>query len=172
MELTAENSNYIKLSYIILDVVAKHLRKYFIKLWDAKYPDEKWKDDIDKKNHKFKSLLIKDKWKLKMLGGGEQDWDTSTLLDAILDSKHLKLMQDGSDEKKDIDDIRSFYIHLLSPSWSDASFSDQMTNIKVLSKKRFGEDAEKEIGDIQHSQVTPEMKQQVEQLLKGISSSH
>jgi len=168
MELTAENSNYIKLSYIILDVIAKHLRKYFIKLWDAKYPDEKWKDAIDKKNHKFKSLLIKDKWKLKMLSGSEQDWDTSTLLDALLDSKHLKLMQDGSNEKKDIDNIRLFYNHLLSPSWSDTSFSGQMKSIKRLSKKRFGEDAEKEIGDIQYSQVTPEMKKQVEQQLKGI----
>ena len=169
MELTAENSNYIKLSYIILDVVAKHLRKCFIKLWDAKYPNEKWRDDIDKKNHKFKSLLINNICKLKMLEGNEQDWDTSTLLYAVLDS-NLKLVQNGHEGKKDIEHIRSFYNQLVSPSWSDANFKGQMTRIKALSKNRFGEDAEKEIGDIEDSQVTPEMKQQVEQLLKGMTS--
>ena len=169
MELTGENNNYIKLSYILLDVVAKHLRKYFIKLWDAKYPSEKWNDDIDKKNHKLQGLLIKNQYVLKMVNGNEEIWDTSTLLNAILDS-NLKLMQDGSGEKKDIEDISSFYNHLLSPSWSDADFKSIMTRMQILSKNRFGEDAEKEVGDIEYSPVTPEMKQRLEQLLKGVFS--
>ena len=45
MEFTEERMNFVKLSYILLDVVAKHLRELFIKKWNEKYPNNQWTSD-------------------------------------------------------------------------------------------------------------------------------
>ena len=85
MELSPEKDNFVKLSYILLDVVARYLREYFTKLWDQKYPNEKWHDDVGKKTLKLQSVLVtkdgrqkQDPYFLKILNGDEQEWDITT----------------------------------------------------------------------------------------------
>ena len=166
-----------------MNVAAKHLKRYFIKLWDAKYPNEKWKESIDNRKRKLRNLLIKDISKQKMLDGNEEEWDTSTLLYAILESD-LKLMTQCRpyservpplSESEEIDIIRgirySHYDHVLSMSCSDLRFKNILVDIKRVAKTRFGEEAEKEIENIDTSPTTTFMTTQVMQLINSKLSS-
>ena len=58
MEFSLEKDNFVKVAYTCTDIVPLHFREYFIKLWDQKYPNEKWSDDIAKRNLKLQSLLV------------------------------------------------------------------------------------------------------------------
>jgi len=187
MELSPEKDNFIKLSYILLDVVAQHLREYFVKLWDKKYPAEKWHDDVAKRNLKLQSLLAASNKKLKqdiysqkILNGDEKEWDLTTLIRALADSGlHLikgcrppvlrTIPLRKSEEIEIIRGIRNAeYGHISSMSCPMAKFRGIMTKIKSVAKNLFGEDAEMEIYTIEVSPVTPAMRKQVNELLKGV----
>ena len=184
MELSLEKDNFVKLSYILLDVVARHLREYFVKLWDKKYPAEKWHEDVAKRNLQLQSLLAAsnkklDRYSKKILNGDEKEWDITTLIRALVDSG-LKLIEGSrppahrtiplreSEEIEIIRDIRNTdYGHILSMSCQLAKFRGIMTKIKSVAKNLFGEDADMEIYKIEVSPVTPRMREQVNELLKG-----
>ena len=184
MELSLEKDNFIKLSYILLDVVAQHLREYFVKLWDKKYPAEEWHDDIAKRNLKLQSLLAANNKKLdiyskNILNGDEKKWDISTLIRALVDSG-FKLIEGSRPpaqrtiplrESEEIEVIRGIrntdYGHISSMSCPLAKFIEIMTKIKSAAKNLFGQDAELEIYKIEMSPVTPVMREQVNELLNG-----
>ena len=187
MELSLEKDNFVKLSYILLDVVAQHLREYFVKLWDTKYPAEKWHDDVGKRNLRLQSLLAannkkpkQDIYSQKILNGDEKDWDLTTLIRALADSG-FNLMKGCRPpaqrtiplrESEEIEIIRGIrntdYGHISSMSCPLAKFKEIMTKIKSAAKNLFGEDAELEIYKIEISPVTQAMREQVNELLKGI----
>ena len=173
MELSLEKDNFIKLSYILLDVVAQHLREYFVKLWDEKYPAEKWHDDVAKRNLKVQSLLASSHRKLKqdiysqkILNGDEEEWDVTTLIRALVDSgfnlikgcrppAHRTIPLRESEEIEIIRDIRnSDYARNSSMSCPPAKFKEIMTKIKSVAKNLFGEEAEMEIYKIEMLPVT------------------
>ena len=186
MASSPEQDNFVKLSFILLDVVARYLREYFVRHWDQKYPDEKWHGDVEKKNERLKSLLVtpkgkpkKDRYSINILKTNETDWDISTLVHALLFS-NFNLVEDCRDEGKrttplldseEIDIIReirnSDYGHKSSPSCSFDEFFDIMKRIKSAAKNLFGEDAEKEIYKIEMSSVTTDMRAQVDKLVEG-----
>ena len=186
MELSLEKDNFVKLSYILLDVVAQHLREYFVKLWDTKYPAEKWDDDVGKRNLRLQSLLAANNKKPKqdiysqnILNGDENEWDISTLIRALVDSG-FKLIEGSRPpaqrtiplrESEEIEIIRGIrntdYGHISSMSCPMAKFRGIMTKIKSVANNLFGEDAEMEIYTIEVSPVTPVMREQVNELLKG-----
>ena len=179
MELSRENENHVKLSYILLNIVAKHLRTYFVKLWDEKYPDEKWQDDVAKRNLKLQSLIVKDVFTRKILNGNHEKWDTSTLLKILSDSR-FKLIADchphsqssdqliASEGLERLKDIRNeFDGHLSSMAYSFEDFKDTMTRIQNAAKNVFGEDAEKEIEKIENSPVTTLMADHLKEFLEG-----
>jgi len=187
MELSLEKDNFVKLSYVLLDVIARHLREYFIKLWDKKYPAEKWHDDVAKRNLKLQSLLAASNKKLKqdiysqkILNGDEKKWDLTTLIRALVDSG-LNLIKGYRPpakrtiplrESEEIEVIRGIrntdYGHISSMSCPMAKFRGIMTKIKSAAKNLFGEDAELEIYTIEVSAVTPAMREQVNELLKDV----
>ena len=178
MELSAENENHVKLSYILLNIVAKHLRTYFVKLWDEKYPDEKWQDDVAKRNFKLQSLIVKDVFTRKILNGNHEEWNTSILLKVLSDSR-LKLIEIrphnqnsnqliASEGLETLRDIRSaFDDHLSSMAYSSDDFKETMTRIKSVARNIFGEDAEKEIEEIESSPSTQLMTEQLKEFLEG-----
>ena len=159
-----------------MNIVAKHLRRYFIKLWDEKRQNEKW-DSIDNKKAKLQKLLVRNIAIERMLDGNEENWDTTTLLHAILDSG-LKLMEGcrphaerdlpllESEQFEIIRGIRnSHYGHVLCMSCSDEKFKGIMADIKYVAKERFGEEAEKEIENIETSPITSFTKEEMKQLI-------
>ena len=186
MESSPERDNFVKLSYILLDIVARHLREYFVKVWDQKYPNEKWHDDVAKRDLKLESLLVtrdgrqkQDIYSLKILKGNEREWDIVTVIKAILDSG-FKLI-DGcrspdqrtiplreSEEIEIISGIRNTdYGHISSMSCSLDEFIDVVDKIKSVAKHLFGKEAKKEIYKIEMSPCTPEMREQVDKLREG-----
>ena len=186
MESSAERDNFVKLSFILLDVVTRYLREYFVKVWDQKYPNEKWHDDVAKRDLKLESLLVtrdgrqkQDIYSLKILKGNEREWDITTVIKAILDSG-FKLI-DGcrppdqrtiplreSEEIEIISGIRNTdYGHISSMSCSLDEFIDVMDKIKSVAKHLFGKEAKKEIYKIEMSPCTPEMREQVDRLREG-----
>ena len=179
MKLSPENENLIKLAYVLLEIVAQHLRAYFVKLWDQRYPDEKWQGDIAKRNLKLKVLLVKDMYTRNILNANEQSWDTTTLVRAI-QSSSLNLTEGcrqykqrtgqlrTSEEVDIIRDIRNtFYGHVSSMSCSDVEFKEVMGKIKSVARNIFGDDAEKEIEEVEQLPITPMMTIQVNKLLEG-----
>ena len=186
MESSLERDNFVKLSYILLDIVAQHLREYFVKLWDDKYQTEKWHDDVAKRNLKLQSLLVtrdgrqkQDVYSQKILKGDEQNWDISTLIRAILDSgfKLLEVCRPSHErssplrESEQIEIIRRIrneeYGHITSMSCSLDAFMDIMTQIRSVAKNLFGKDVEKKIYKIEMSPSTQNMRVQVDKLLEG-----
>ena len=186
MESSPERDNFVKLSYILLDVVARHLREYFVKVWDQEYPNEKWHDDVAKRDLKLQSLLVtrdgrqkQDIYSLKILKGNEQEWDITTVIKALLDSG-FKLM-DGCRppdqrtipwrESEEIEIIRGIrnteYGHISSMSCPLDEFIDIMDKIRSVAKNLFGKEAKKEIYKIEMSPITPNMGEQVDKLLEG-----
>jgi len=154
MELSLEKDNFVKLSYVLLDVIARHLREYFIKLWDKKYPAEKWHDDVSKRNLKLQSLLAASNKKLKqdiysqkVLNGDEKEWDTTTLIHALADSGFnlIKSCRPPAQrtiplrESEEIDVIRGIrnadYGHISSMSCPMTKFRSIMTKTKNVAKK-------------------------------------
>ena len=186
MQLSPEKDNFVKLSYILLDVVARHLREYFIELWDQKYPNEKWHDDVKKRNLKLQSLLVtkdgrqkQDAYSLKILNGDEQEWDITTSIKAIVDSG-FKLIEGcrpqdqrtiplrESEELEIIRGIRnSEYAHLPSMSCTLDEFIDIMTKIKSVVNNLFGKNAVREIYRIEMSSNITQIREQVKKLLEG-----
>ena len=186
MELSSEKENYIKLAYILLEIVPGHLRKYFIKLWDNKYPNEKWQDDTAKRNRKLQSLLVtgnmrknQDIYSRKLLDGNEEKWDITTLIHAILhpDLQLIRQCRPKTErthpllESEEIDIIRdmrnSSYAHVDSMSCTNNEFNTNMVSIKRVAKNVFGENAEKEIEDIANSRIIPLLTRKVNELLKS-----
>ena len=179
VDLSPEKKNYRKLAYILFEVAARHLRAHFVKLWNDKYPDEKWLDDIDKRNLKFHGLLVKGMYTPRILNGNEQTWDTTTLTHAIVGAG-LKLTEGSRPQKQrsgqllaseEIEIIRnvrnSFYGHVLSMSCSEDKFKDVMKSIKSVARNIFGEHAEKEIEKFENSPVTAMMTKHAENQLQG-----
>ena len=186
MEFSPEKDNFVKLSYILFDVIARHLREYFVRLWDLKYPSDKWHDDVAKRDLKLQTLVVtrdgrpkQDAYSQKILNGNEQEWDITISIKAILDSG-FKLIegcrpQDERSiplrESEELEIIRSIrnsdYAHLPSMSCTFDEFIDIMIKVNRAAGNLFGIDAEKEIYRILLSSITTPMREQVKTLLKG-----
>ena len=172
MDLTTEGENFIKASYIILNIVPKHLRRLFKQTWDEKHPDKIWNSDEASGNHLYNELSdtfrknrIKKVYIEKIKKGNEQEWDTTTLAQTFLYSglnllppcrnKHRRTGQLNISEEIDI--IRSIrnelFAHLPSMSYSRDDFADFVTDIKCSLRNIFGERAEQEICAVETSPV-------------------
>jgi len=172
MEITFEEQNFIKMARIFLDVAPRYLRKLFVDKWDEKHPNQKWQSDnvsgailIDKLPPEIKSNRRNKLYLDKMEAGNEEDWDTTTLVFALLFS-HLNLIQVCRPRNKrkfplrtseEIDIIREtrneFFAHASSMRCSSSTFMDIVSKMKNVSKNIFGDNAEKEIGRIEMTQV-------------------
>ena len=179
MVLSPERDNFLKLSSILLHVVPRHLREYFIKVWDQKYPNEKWHDDIAKRGLKLQSLLVtrdgrqkQDIYSQKILKGDVQEWDITTVIKALLYSG-FKLIEGCRPpdqwtiplrESEEIEIIRGIrntnYGHISSMSCPLDEFIDIMNKIRSAAKNLFGKEAEKEIYRIEVSPSTPNTREQ------------
>ena len=190
MEFTKERENFVKLSYIILDIAAKHLRMLFKKKWNDKYngqnyPNQQWNSDATSGNFLYNELPTgfrdgkgNKEYVAKMKTGIEQEWDITTLVKVMLDSG-LNLVQ-GCQPKgrrstpirpsEEIDIIREYrnglFAHLPEMSCTSNDFNQAVSDIKSAAKNLFGEDAEKEIGEIENWSLDKGIIERLEKLIK------
>ena len=178
MELSIEEENFVKISKTILDFVPKYLRPCFIKIWNEKYPDQKWQSDNESgeflvselpdriKNDKRNKRYISN---LKTLS--EKQWDTTTLVFAMVYSG-LSLTEPcrSQCQRKEplriseaIDVIRNarntYFAHVESMACPSNEFERVMEDIKNAAK-HLADDAEGEIEQLIKSQIKVKMTDQ------------
>lgn len=187
MALLQEGENFVKLSFILFDIGARHLRQLFKKMWDEKYPNQKWNSDDASGDYLYNELssdftrsrskqMYIEKWRK----GKDHEWDTTTLVKVMLESG-LNLVKgcrpEGertkplrtSEEINIIRNIRNdFFAHLPTMSCPSDDYTRVIADIKRTAKNLFGEEAEHEIHKIESSPVGEDIIGQVEQLLKDI----
>ena len=184
MEFNEERENFVKLSYIILEIAAKHLRILFIKKWNEKYPNQQWNSDAasgkfldNELQSGFRKSKGNTKYIIKMATGNEQEWDTTTLVKVMLDcglnlvegcrSKDQRSIPFRSSEEIEI--IRNyrndFFAHMPKMSCTSNEFKQAVSDIRKSAKNLFGEDVENEIGEIENWSINKEI---IEKLRKGV----
>ena len=185
MELSVEETNYMKITKIVVETIPKYLRRCFIQQWNKRYPKKKWKSGSASGMFLFNQLPEKIKNNKnnetsidKIKAGNEQMWDTSTLVLIMLNSG-LKLIQGVRPSKErstplriseEIDIIRGIrnlhFAHASSMSCSSDEFTKIMTDIKSTARNIFDKNAEKEIDEIEKFQIetwmTAELTRQLE----------
>ena len=184
MALDKEEQNFVKLAKIILDVTPKHLRVFFVKKWNEKFP-QVWGSDkvsganIDSKipSQNKKGCRFYLSIKSKILEGNEQEWDI-TILAFLLLFSGLRLIEkcrkrdernDPLRESEEIDKIRemrnSYFAHTESMRCSTTEFARIVAGIKTAADKLFGQNAKAEICGIENSiirnKVTDHVKEQI-----------
>ena len=184
MELSVEETSFIKITKIVIEIIPKYLRMCFIKEWNRKYPENKWSsDDASGKflfdqlpegiqNNKSHEMSFE-----KIKTGDEKNWDTTTLVLVMLNSglkliKGVRPSQDRSTPlriSEEIDVIRSIrnshFAHASSMSCSSDDFTKIMTDIKSTARNIFDKEAENEILGIEKSQIETKMTSELRKQL-------
>ena len=178
MEFSLEKDNFLKVSYILKDIVPRHFREYFVKLWDQKYPNKKWSDDIAKRNLKLQSLLVVKDGEEKqdpsfqtILKGNEQEWDITICVRAILEPSLNLLKGCRSQDQQSIEIIQkiqnSHSAHLASMLYTADEFTDVMSEVKGAAKNLFGAGAEREILKIALFPIDTSVRENIANLYDG-----
>ena len=183
MEVTAEEENFINIARILLEIVPQCLRKLFVDQWNKKYPNQFWQSDGKNENivlgelpNDIKNDKRYDVYIDNMRTGNEKDWDTSTLLFALLFSK-LKLIPGcrpksqriiplrTSEEIDIIREARNFFFEIPSMQCPHATFAIIVSKIKGVARIVFGVDAENAIYYMEKSQLNVKMTEQLKHQL-------
>ena len=176
MELTDEETNFVKITKIVLEIVPKYLRECFKQQWNKKYPNQQWQSNTVSGNFLFgelgcgiKSNKSREVYIDKLREGNEQQWDTTTLVFAMVQSG-LNLI-DGcrakdqrssplriSEELEIVRDVRnSVFAHACNMSCSNEDFTCIIARIKCVARNIFIQGAEDEIENIEKSQIETQM---------------
>ena len=147
----------MKLSYIMLEIVAKRLRALFKTKWDEKLNDGNTEDQL---NEKLRESFKKSKdYREKIETGDVQQWDITTLCKIFLYS-NLNLIEKNSSQYKEIDKIRDYrnkwFAHAEDMSCSNNDFTDRVEEIKRVAKNLFQDDTHRDISDISEKPVVDE----------------
>ena len=191
MELSVEETNYMKITKIVVETIPKYLRRCFIQQWNKKYPKKKWKSGSTSGMFLFNQLPEKIKNNKnnetsidKIKAGNELMWDTSTLVLIMLNSglKLIKGVRPSKDRStplrisEEIDIIRGIrnlhFAHASSMSCSSDDFTKIMTDIKSTARNIFDENAEEEINEIERSEIETKMTTELRNQLEVEINSH
>ena len=164
--MTTEEKNFVRLTYIIVNILTKHLRTLFIKKWNDNY--EKWRSDKasggqlwELSGESFRKS--NNDCKEKIQTGNEKQWDTAILCKIFLFSD-LKLIGGGNPKYAAIGKIRSirnkYFAHPKNMSCQDDEFNETVAEIKSAAKLLFKGDVEHEISVIEKSPIDQEMVKQ------------
>ena len=171
MDLSHEERNFVKLSYILLNIVANHFREFFVNKWNDKYPKEQWSNDNTSGEQLCTKITkrIENDYVGKMKSGDVQKWDITTLGKVFLYSG-LELIPKNSSEIDEIHNIRKirndFLAHPENMSYSDVDFLKIVARIKKSAKILFRENAVNEIDEIEKSLSDKKSIENVLELLK------
>ena len=183
MSLSREEENFIKITKIVLEIFPKYLRSLFIEKWDQKYPNNKWQSDNVSGDFLFNEIPNAAKkgsnrvYANKLQSGNENNWDTTTLVYAMLYSE-LELIPSCRPNgqrsvplliSEEIDIIRKirneFFAHASTMNCSFSTFLDIVSKVNNVAKNIFGIDAEHEVEDIVKSKISTEVADLLKQQL-------
>ena len=184
MELSSDRERFIKLSWIVLEIIPTHLRNLFIKKWDEQSSNQKWNSDISSGTNLFNTLSrnLQDNgnesiYINKIREGNEQDWDMTILGKVFLDYG-LKLIDDprclkdrcspfNDGEKVSIlRDIRNqCFAHLPSMSCLPDVFERIITEVKFAGEDLFEKPFQSDIDIIEHLPIQEEKLKDIERLI-------
>ena len=168
MDLSRKERNFVKLSYILLNIVTNHFREFFVKKWNDKYPKEQWNNDNTSGEGLCTKITINigNVYMEKIKSGDVQKWDIATLGIVFLFSG-LELIPKDSSEIHEVDNIRKIrneYLgHPNTMACSDVDFVEILARIKKSAKILFRENVVNEIDEIEKS---PSDKKNIENMLK------
>ena len=169
MQLPTDEANYAKIRKMLLGVITNCLRRYCIEKWNILYPDWRWMSDTKSGEaivRKLSDAIIHNKDNGDMIralkSGNEKQWDIATLSFVLLDS-NLELIEGQSNTafnpSKDIEhlrDIESSFFANSNRSCPSDEYKDIVAKIKQMNI--FGEEALREIDDIDNSPMERKMK--------------
>ena len=172
MSLSREEEYFVKITKIVLEIIPKYLRKLFIDKWDQKYQNNRWQSNIASGNFLFNKIPNTAKngrnrvYAINMQSGKESDWDTTTLVYAMLYSQ-LNLIPscrpDGQRSaplliSEEIDIIRKirneFFAHAHNMKSSFRPFLEIISQVHSVAENIFGINAKHEIEDLVKSQIS------------------
>ena len=178
MDLTSEQENFIKIVKIIVEMMPKHLRDFFITSWDAKFPTQPWANDATSGQYLYNAIpqsVKKNQTKFNItlqqmiLGGDCETWDPSALFFVLLYAG-LKITDKCRPRNQraypftvseNIDRLRElrnvFFGHVINMSVPDADFGKISTELKEIIKDIFGTIVEDEIDQIINAQMTSQL---------------
>ena len=151
------------LKQILSKTIPKYLRELFIKRWNAKFPDQPWKSNIESGRVLYnviqeRNTKCKNSKQLKKLQyWKDEEWDISCFGYIMIDSG-LKLYSQGDkDNMKLLKKIKS-KLSSFGKSNPISSVESQvmLAKIKCTAAKMFGTEAEDEISAIANSQFVEE----------------
>lgn len=185
MELTPERNNFIKLAYVIVEIIPKYLRKLFVQEWNNKYPGNEWKSNTVSGSYlkgilsnAFKKNKNKEFYIEKLSKGNEQEWDTTTLIQAIVygglrlipeyrEKGNRKLPLRISEQIEILKDIRNeFYGHSSCMSLSNEDFHEVMKDIKNAAENIFGVKVKDKICEVENWTMKENDIKMIKELLK------
>ena len=156
-----------------MDVVSKHLRKLFKRVWNEKFPQRNWESNEASGNSLVQllpdsiTITVEDDCIEKLKAGDEENWDTSTLVFVLL--QPVLNLFDECTHKDEIETIRSLtekYIDCPSEmSCQSSDFVEDMKSLKSVAMNLFDKGVELEIGEIEKPSVERRMKSKMQQLL-------
>ena len=187
MELNDEEEHFVKLVKIIIDVLPKHLRAFFVNKWNTKYPTNQWTNDAASgqllhdaipQRVKRNRLSFPNPIQQMILTGDIETWHYIALFFVLL-SAELKLIDPPRpmnhrnppfNESENINRLReirnTFFGHVPNMSISAAEFRIISAELKAIAKDVFGNGAEKEIHQIVNSQLKTTVSEQLESQLQ------
>ena len=181
--MSAEQENFLKIARIVLAIFPKYLRKLLKRQWDENYPDEKWcsgkESDFlyNKLTEKVKNNKGRKAELERLKNGNDQNWDTTTLVFAILDtglhlvepvrpgewSPPLRISEQMFTLRKIRNDV---FGHLESMSCPFAKLHETVSYIKSSANSIFNQEGMKEIDEIANSRIETEAIDQLNRQLK------
>ena len=165
----------------LLSVILNHLRQFFKRRWDQKYPNRVWKSNSDsgeflisKLSCQFKTTTANTETINKLKTGHETDWGAATIATILLDS-HLQLVTDSEEAKECIETLieiqKSFNEYKENMKFSFDDFKYFAGNIKKASKKAFDKSADNEVSGILQKHEEQMKAVQLEKEVKGIPAT-
>ena len=151
------------LKHILSKTIPKYLRELFIERWNAKFPDQPWKSNMEsgsvlcnlsqEKNTKCK----KSKQLKKLRYGKDEEWDINCFGYIVIDSGLELCSQEEKDNMRLLKRIKSKQSSFGKNHPNTAVESQVMIDeVKCTAAKMFGKHAEDEISDIADSQLVEE----------------
>ena len=179
-----ERKNFWKISYVVLEIIQKQLRLFFIKKWNKKYPDLQWKDLENKGQQVFSKISQKldsrerDYFDKIMSSTSEEKWDITILgklflsygLNLIAGTRRSTSWENPLRYSEAIDLLRKirneYFAHVPEMSCSAYDFTRAINDIKRCANRLFGKEVENEIKKVESNDIGQEKTMRVTELLK------
>eukprot|EP00794_Sanderia_malayensis_P017285 gene17285-19012_t len=147
MNLTIEEENFVKISYIVLEIVPKYIRQLFVDSWNAKFPGNIW--DNTKKSGRILWNKVTAKVPFKEIetilrNGDSTKWDVTALCFVLLKSNIGLLVPCRPKNKRTqplteselVDQLREirneYFGHRSSFSMPVSTFANALADIKAI----------------------------------------